>query len=415
MRQISSLRNILVAAAIGFSCPAWAQPPEIREPGDNGFKVGAGRLHLFLDVEGRYDSNVLFSTGHSIADMVLHLRPGFNLDVPGQMVNVALDAQVDWNKYLGIKSAETSFSQLFAEANLDLVANPAGRVNFELKDLFRRTDKTPSLSLATAVISDYNDLNVRVPIRPGGGALLLGLGGEWQLESFEPYGTGGACGASGPTACSQFSYNQVAGKGEARWLFLPRTALVLDLDYFARLPKDTAVARKISGLHAMTGLQGLVTPNIAATLKAGYGDTFGSAGTSYRTWLTNVEAEYIGSEVASLRIGYVHTYAADAGSQDLSLYGMHRVYAEGKILLAGRLSLHALGEWDRLGYVLGSVNGASAQVIQFTPTAEYEVMRWVRVAVGCTLTHRTAGVPLDTVPAFNYTRNEVWARLRLVY
>jgi hypothetical protein len=409
------VKTILVAVAVGLSLPVWAQDVESRGGGDNGFKVGAGRLHPFIDLEARYDSNVLYYSGGKVGDLILHVRPGFSLRVPGSSMNVDLDALVDWNKYLGVNSDATNFSKLYLSADLGVAVNPGGRYGLELKDQFRRSDQTPSLSLATAVISDRNDLKVNVPMRPGGGALLLSVGGEWQMESFESFGTPGTCGTGSAPECSIFSYNQLSANGEARWLFLPRTAVVFDVDYFARMPKDTSVALEVSGLHTTIGLTGLVSPHVAATAKVGYGDTFGSAGPSYRTWLANAEVEYIASESASVRLGYLHTYAADAGGPEVSLYGISRTYADGKLLLAGQLTLQAQAEWDRIGYVLGSLDGASSDILRISPSVEVELVRWARLAAGYALTYRTAGDVLSAFTAYNFTKHETWLRLTLVY
>ena len=406
------MRTILVAVALGLSLSASAQEIENRGGGDNGFKVGAGRLHPFVEVEGRYDSNVLYFAGGKIGDMILHVRPGFSLQVPGSLMNVDLDALVDWNKYLGVNDAGTAFSKLYLNANLGVTVRPNGKYSLELKDQFRRSDQTPSLSLGTAVISDLNDLKLTIPMRPGGGALLLSLGGEWQMESFESFESSWSCGTS---ECSAFSYNQLTGSGEARWLFLPRTAVVFNVDYFARMPKDTGVALKVSGLHSTIGLTGLISPHVAATAKVGYGDTFGSAGPSYRTWLANAEVEYIASETASVRLGYLHTYAADAGGLQVSLYGISRVYTDGHILVAGQLTLKAEAEWDRISYALGVLDGASSDILKISPSAEVELVRWARLAAGYALSYRTAGDLLAAVPAFNFTKHETWLRLTLVY
>jgi len=405
MPRLATLTLALVAAATGLLAagPALAA-------GDSGIKIGEGRLHPYLEVEGRWNSNVLYSQSNRTSDLILHFRPGFKLDVPGQMFAVDLDANVDWNQYLGLESKQTKdLSRLYANATLGLGVNRNGTLGLELTDGFRRSDTTPSLSIGAAVVSDLNDLEVSVPIRPGGGALMLTLGGNWILESFEPLTSAAGCTdpLCDPAQVSKYGYNQYGGQAEVNWKFLPKTALVLSGNYFTRRPTDTSVSLAVGGWRANGGLAGLVTPHLAVTLKGGYGST--TEGPKYSTWLADVSAEYVTPGPVGARLGYVHDYHADPGI-DFAVYGFHRVYIQGKLLVAGRLTLRITGDWQRVEYVQ---NAATAQVAHVEPAADYEVMRWVVLTAGYAATYRTASV--TTVPAFNYTQNEVYLRVAFTY
>ncbi len=390
----------LAAAALSIAAPVAAA--------DNGIRIGEGRLHPYFEVEGRYDSNVLY-TSKPIGDLILHLRPGFTFDVSGPMAAVGLDASADWNKYFGVNDAGTEMSQLFADATLKLGLNRGGNVGLELSDAFHRSDRTPSLSLASAVVTNYNDLKLQIPFRPGGGALELGVGGEWILESFEPFAGVAFCDPARSIPCSQFGYNQFSGGVSGRWKFLPRTAALVEASYFLRQPNDTNVSRQIKGLKALAGLAGLVTPRIAATLKAGYGDTLGSAGPDYRTWLANVELDYRGEGTIGAKIGYARDYGSDPGTV-FALYGIHRIYLEGKVLLAGRLTITGQGEFDDVEYQL---TPASSQLVRLSPSLEYELVRWAYVSLGYAITYRTSNQP--QIPTFDYTKNETWLKVRVIY
>jgi len=387
---------------------------------ENGIKIGDGRLHPYLVLEGRYDSNVLYGTGQPpTGDLVLHLKPGFDLQIPGNQLSVDFGANLDWNKYLGLKSSATKdLSHLFGEATLALAANRTGTVGLELDDSFRRSDQTRSYSIVQAVVANYNDLRLAVPFRPGGGALALTVGGQWLLETFESFmsGAGLACDpvATGNASCdpqilSKLGYNQVSGRGEVRWKFLPRTALAVEASYFVRIPNDTALSAQVKGLKTLAGLAGLVTPHLAATVKGGYGDTFGSAGGAYRTWLANVEIEYVTMGTAGGRIGYAHDYSADPV---YSVYGVHRLYLEGRMLLAGRLTVGARGEYDSVEYA----TAGSVQIATFTPKLEVEVTRWLYASTGYGLTWRGGSSGGGGIaPVAGYTKHEVWLSAKLVY
>ncbi len=387
---------------------------------ENGIKIGDGRLHPYLALEGRYDSNVLFGTGQApIGDLVLHVKPGFDLQIPGNQLSVSFGANLDWNKYLGLKSSATQdLSHLFGEATLELAANRTGTVGLELDDSFRRSDQSRSFSIAQAVVANYNDLRLSVPFRPGGGALALTVGGQWLLETFESFisAPGTSCDPAVNASCdpqnlSKLGYSQVSGRGEVRWKFLPRTALAVEASYFVRIPTDTPISTEVKGLKTLAGLAGLITPHLAATVKAGYGDTFGSAGIAYRTWLANVELEYVTLGTAGGRVGYVHEYSADPVAA-YSVYGIHRFYLEGRMLLGGRLTAGARGEYDIVEYP----SSAGLQVATFTPRLEVEVTRWLYAAAGYGLTWRSSsGASGAAAPVPGSTKHEVWLSLKLVY
>jgi hypothetical protein len=234
---------------------------------------------------------------------------------------------------------------------------------------------------------------------------MLTLGGNWILESFEPLASTPGCTSDplcDPATISQYGYNQYGGLAEVNWKFLPKTAMILTGNYFTRQPTNTATSLAVSGWRALGGLAGLVTPRFAATAKVGYGST--SKGPKYSTWLADVEVEYVTPGPVGARLGYVHDYHADPGI-DYAVYGFHRVYIQGKMLVAGRLTLRITGDWQRVEYVQ---NAATAQVAHLEPAADFEVMRWVVLTAGYAATYRTASV--TTVPAFNYTQNELYLR-----
>ncbi len=412
---VRAIRGTAAALLVALAAPGAAA--------ENGIKIGDGRLHPYLALEGRYDSNVLYGTNRPLTgDLILHVKPGFDLQIPGNQLSVQLGANLDWNKYLGIKSAATQdLSHLFGEATLELGANRTGAVGLELNDGFHRSDQVSSFSIAQAVVANYNDLRLAVPFRPGGGALALTVEGQWLLETFETFASsaGTACDPTVNASCdpanlSKLGYNQVSGRGEVRWKFLPRTALTLEASYFVRLPNDTTLSQQVRGLKTLAGLAGLVTPHLAATVKAGYGDTFGSAGGSYRAWLANLELEYVTLGTAGGRVGYVHEYSADPGI-GFSLYSIHRLYLEGRMLLGGRLTASARGEYDIVDYA----SSAAVQVATFTPKLEVEVTRWLYAAAGYGLTWRTSsaasGAAGAGIPVPGYTKHEIWLSAKLVY
>jgi len=387
----------------------------------NGIRLGGseGRLHPFLEVEDRYDSNVYFTEDkQQVADMVVHVRPGFDLTVPGEVFAAELGGSLDWAQYLGMDKPETKdkLSKLYGQAALGLALNRRGVVGFELDDEFRRAQGSTALILSNAVVSNYNALRVRVPFRPGGGALVFTANGGWTLETFESYFTDPIC-ATCSGAVGSLGYNEVRAGGELKWRFLPRTAALVQGGWFSRVPNDSA-ASSVSGIEAQAGLTGLVTPHLGATIKGGYTNTLGLAGGDLSTWMATLEGEWIATDSASVRLGWAHGLGVDPGP---SLYTSNRVYGGGRMLLAGRYGVRVDANFEKRDYdrlTLGTTPASgSADVLRLEPGFEAGIARWMSASLGYAYSKRTSAFPAGTpkLPGFEYSKSEVWVRLAVRY
>lgn len=410
MPRLPTTLRLALAAALAATAPA------ARAAGDLGFKIGeAGRLHLKLELDGQYDSNVFYSqVGDPVGGFVVDVIPGFELQVAGNNATLELKGDLDVKQYLTEEAKD--LSRVFGSASLGASVNSTGTVGLELTDTFAHSDQTPSLSVAQAVISNHNDLRLAVPMRPGGGALTLTLSGQWVKETFEEYVSAAGCDPLLNPTCvpgniGDYGYNQYGGAAEVRWKFLPRTALVLDGNYFQRTPDDATLSLEVRGLRVNAGLAGLVTSRLAVTVKGGWGTAFDSPGFNWSTWLANLELQYVTQGPVSAKIGYLHDFRADPGLE-YSVYALHRVYMDGKMLLGGKFTLRATLGWDGLEYV---INGVTSSIFSFAPAVDYEVMRWIYVGASYTLTARTSGGLAGPVPAFDYTRHVAGARVVFAY
>jgi hypothetical protein len=398
---------------------AGASPLALAAPGD-GIRLGGseGRLHPFLELEGRWDSKAYIDpnrvTGQDFSDVIIHVRPGLTLAVPGEMTAVDLAAKLDIAQYLGNDDPSTKdLSQVYAEAELGVAVNRKGAVGLELADTFRRSDRPQAISIGAGVVSNFNLLDVKVPWRPGGGALTLNLNGGWALETYEALVTGANCPGPDPLCnLPDFGYNELRGGAGATWKFLPRTSALLEAGYFKRLPKLSTAADP-AGYRVSTGLTGLVTPHIAATLKAGYGSTTStttSTGTTpaLGTWLAAVEGEWLPSETTSVRLGYSHDLAVDPRAQ----YELNRLSLDARQLVAGRVALALTGSWEYLAYSPGS---ETTTILQVSPSVGVEVTRWLRTELAYAYTDRssTAGVALLGVR--DYAKSEAWLKVVATY
>jgi len=340
---------------------ALALAPRARADGE-GFRIGeSGKLHLYAIVAGGYDSNALYTVGGTpLGSGVMDFIPGLKLEAGGRTLQFRLDGSLDYKLYLSQEASSANLSHLFGQAKLGFDVNKEGTVGLTIDDAFSSSPSSTSLSLAQSAVSNYNVLDLAVPWRPGGGALTVTASGQWILDSFEPYGPAVACPPGTPctnTDIGQYSYNQ----------------------YGAQL-----------------------------TVKAGWGGVVNSPHVSGSTWLTNLEVEYINQGVLDARLGWEHNYAADIGTT-YSLYDFNRVYLDAK-WQAGRFTLKLDGSFEYVKYVLNDVTGPIWQV---TPAVDYEVARWCYLGAYYTYTNRSSSQ--TNVPAFNFTRNQVFATVKVIW
>jgi hypothetical protein len=398
-----------VAASLAFAAQA--------APG-NGIRLGGSdaRLHPFLDLEGRYDSNVSYTANQAVSDIILHVRPGLELKAPGELAAFEFSGALDWAQYMGAEKDTTNLSKLYANAALAAAFNRNGVVSPRIDNTFARQVSTTSLAAAsTAVISNQNTLSLSVPWKPGGGALVLAANGQWLVESFEKYQD-----VPG-TRLADLGYNQFRGGGELQWRFLPRTSGLLQAGYFARVPNASNRPGDATGWDVLAGVTGLMTQRISATAKAGYGATTasdvkaGSAiafeGGTASSFLADVSAEWLPFDTFSVNVGYTRTLGLDP---TVSAYTADGVGGGFKVKLAERFLFRAGVRWDHLAFQSKTVNGATTDFLRVDPAVEGAFGRWLKVAVGYVYSSRAADWNNAVSPP-DYSKNEAYLRVGFTY
>jgi len=417
--------------AVGFAVGAFAllfAAPASAGLGD-GVRLGSGEgvLHPFVEVTGIYDSNVYTTDTGAQGDLVFHVRPGLKLDVPGEVVAIDARAAIERVQYAGLGNADTGdLSGWWGDAGLRLSVNPKGRVAFELREAFRRSNQVQSLSLATPAIANYNMLSATVPFMPGGGALVFALGGDWAVEAYEPLAGNGFC---APTAnlntdpsCNsallkKLGYSDLQGRGSVIWKFLPRTQATLDAGYSMRIPNQTdaalpAYSPELGTVRVLAGLSGLVTTQFGATIRAGYGNVSGTD-VSYGTWLATVEAEWIPVQEASVKAAYSHTIGTEPQAF-YAVYSANRLSADGQYKVARRYTAKLSARYDMIDYQVTG-NDAAVGVLMIEPSVSAEVAKWLQADLGYTFTQRSSSNASAAIQTFEYTRNTVFLRASVLY
>jgi hypothetical protein len=397
----------------------------------DGIRLGSGEgvLHPFVEVSAKYDTNVYATANDSQGDLSFHFRPGLRLSVPGEMIAIDGTAAVERVQYLGLGDETAKISSWWGDAGLRLSVNPKGRVAFELRDAFRRSNEAQAASLSTPVLSNYNMLSATVPFMPGGGALVFALGADWAIEAYEPLAGDGFCAATGSLATDpscdsealkKLGYNDIQGRGSVIWKFLPRTQATLDVGYSKRIPNETDPAvvgysPEVGTLRVLAGLSGLVTTQFGATIRAGYGATSGDEA-DYGTWLATVEAEWIPVAEASVKLAYSHGIGTEPGAA-YAVYSVNRASVDGQYKVARRYTAKLGARYDMLAYQVTG-NDSTAAILTVAPALSAEVTKWLHADLGYTFTKRATDYKVAgaTEPAtFDYSRSAVFLRASVIY
>lgn len=408
-----------VLALLALGGTAMAQEPAMAPPsGGNGFKVGSGRLHPYFDLETRLDSGVGYfppddsTTTEDISpdlsgELAMRFRPGFRLEIPSSTLALNLAANLEYVLYTGLVTARSgAASHMEGAADLTARLNPDAPLSLELSNQFARSDRSRTAALGTGVLSLFNEARVKVPWKPGGGAVEVTPKVAYAVEFFSPLGavrpSGCAEGACDPLVAEQFDYGNLHAGLEGRWRFLPKTALVVDAGFDQRTYFNDG-GPSASLVRGTLGVAGLVSPKIAVSAKAGWGQNLSAQGGG--TFIGQLEGTWLFSPTMTFKGGYLRML------EPVAAYGLftdNRGYAEARALFGGDLTLHATGAVDFLGFNAER----SDTVINLDVGPEYQVSRWLTAAAGYMLGVRTSSAE---GAGLNYTRHEGYLRLSVTY
>jgi hypothetical protein len=420
-----------------------------RAEDDLGIQIGDGRLHLSLDLQGRYDSfATLDSAGAPEGDFLFDIRPGLKLNIPSPIFAFDLSGDVDGVLYLN----NPELDRILADGALAIGINRGGAVGLDIADQFTRADNNNMVALPFAIISDYNDASAKLGIRPGGGALAIEPGFDFVYEHFEPVGDGAGfdtC-ASGsplcdPSQASLMDFYESKISLNLRWKFLPKTAILLGGDFIFvnyLTPGSGATANAPMDLVDGTiGLAGLLTSRLEIIAKAGYAQTIinstdiaaipnlATVGDN-RTLIGQAQLGWLFSETGSLKFGVVRLL--NPAPTVLADYTDTRPYLSFRWLLGGRLTLHLDASFDIFNYALNSAGSPTAsgsfsggrtdESLRIDVGPEFEILRWLRVAAGYDFTDLSSTDAADFAYQSNsifggagYSNNEVYLRVTLAY
>jgi hypothetical protein len=426
----------VVIAAIGL-----LTAPSARAD-DEGIKIGEGRLHPFLNLDGKWDSFASVSTtGTALSDFLFDIDPGLNLHIPSRVLSFGLDGDFDEVLY----AQYTVLNRSLANGDLTLDFFDRGVVGLTLSDHFNRQNNSTVSVLPFAVISDLNVASAAVPIRPGGGAMVITPGYSFTYQHFEGFNVGmiatALCPDDSPycdaSKASELDYTEQRGALDVVWRFLPKTAALFSSEFlnvaYNSSAKNTGNA-PLNLFDATLGLSGLITTHFAVVARAGYAQTFltaadvtadmelSKAGEAHDV-IGQLELAYLFSETGSIRLGFSRVLQPVPTS--LAYYEDNRPYLQIRLLF-GRLTLHldASLDVDTFASNIEQSGSRTDDLVHLDVGPEVEIFRWCRAAVGYDLTALGSNDPgaftayPGAKPLFGtggYTSNELYLRLTFVY
>ena len=380
-----------------------------------GFPVGEkSRIHTNLDLAVAFDSNPrrfdddnIPADGSQLQDWRGLIRPGLLIDVPGNSVKFNFGSHLTISQLFGVgpNIGDTKFG---ADVTTKLqLGSDASIVSFKLANNLVRTPDY--LDTPGTVASDefrlsewYDEGTARLTLRPGGRALELDLGYQIHLRAFDD-------------ATAIAKSQQHGGLFEARWKFLPKTALIFHADVSRFIPFGDNSSGSSPGtpFRVTIGATGQVTPRITAELTAGYEDTLADQiDVTARGPIGNAILSYAFNEATSLTVGYrrrIHPVVVLQG------YSSDMPNVMVKVGVAGRLLFTLYGSYEFRTF--SDVNESSAQVAVGDARVEYWFFEWLVASVNYRLMYQSAEqtTPNPEYLLQNFSRHQVFFGTGLRY
>ncbi|HWV39242.1 MAG TPA: outer membrane beta-barrel protein [Vulgatibacter sp.] len=418
-RFARTFASIVPLAACIVAVDASAQMT-VTQRGDNGIKVGAGRLHPLLGFETRYDSYVGLSQEQpqgadpsGIGDLILHVKPGFELTVPSDSVEIGARFLLDYNAYMGqTESWTTDLSKTRASFDFGALVNPKGDVKVGFTERFARTDINTNLALPVLSVSDRNDAGVSVEITPGGGAVMLKPAYVNTYEHFESRD-------GDPTTLALFDYMQDYMQHTVGltvgYKLQPEAALLLDVAAGIRnYEREASQQYDNTSVRATVGFAGMVMPKVSLVAKAGFGTQIeGSdapADTSgFQSAIGQLELGYLASENTELRVGYARSFEPTPSAG--LYYSDDRIYLDARARMAQRLLLRAGVSYDMIDFP-ERTSDTTDELIGFMIGPDWEFNSVFTAGISYGFTQRTSDLP---VAGYDYDRHEVGVHVVAYY
>lgn len=421
------MRRIVAIGAVGALCclggPAYGQSASSFFYPTKGFSLGEkSAIHTELATSVVYDSNSQRvdqdQSTIQADDVRINIRPGLLVDVPGTRARLSMFGHFLYSQFLNVNGATGGEDNaLFGgdvgvEAQVGTDRSPAA---LTIRNLLLRTptildEQGTNATDERAFRAWTNQGSVVGTFRPGGGALEFDVGYSNTLLIYD---------LLDPT-------QRHGAVLEARYLFLPRTALIFHADYSLFEPErrtesslETNPTNRSAPLILWAGASGQVTPRITATIAAGYahsftfeGDFFSSlAESSQETVVAKARVGYAATDTVKVSIGYERSLRPvvefDSLVSDL-------LDARFSAQFTNRLVFQVFGSYDFRSFGL---DDAKAQVAMVDTGVTYYFFDFLTGGLKYRLTNQTSDSQVSgpNLLVGSFTRHQVFISVGLQY
>ena len=386
--------------------------------GSDGIKVGDGRLHPYVEAETHYVVHPGYASG-APNDAMLAVRPGLDLDVPSEKIDLKFSGDLEYQQYLGLGSSQTlDYSGLMGHGSILSSINRQGSLGLRLREEFTRS-AGPSIMSGGRLLHFTNDVGFGLDVRPGGGALTFSA--DYSLF-WDRYDRGGNS-VPDPANLDNMRHNP---KLRALWKFLPKTAVFLEAEgyltqfYDFKDPDPTGPTVTKSDVNSniflvQLGAAGSITSRISALVKAGYGNTFMAGPDNFNSFVGQAELHYAFTETTGFKAGLLRTV------QPASLFkyfALNRFYVGCRQAFTGKIQGDLTLSYDDQRFprpAAGPQHSRRDGDLLADIGLNYQVTEWLNVALMDRIDWRTSTYENGAQSKDAYARNDLFLRVGFRY
>lgn len=289
----------------------WAQPAASvqQSDGDNGIRVGEGRLHPFASVDTHYVVNP-GRVSESRRDEVFPDRPnsdgyveatgGLEYQLPSPTLELNFLGQASTNQYFEFSE---ELSGINALVETDLTGFKGKPFEFRLNAGYIRSQQPANQTVLSTV--DHNDVKggAGITIRPGGGALTISADYNIYYQHYDDSDDNRLV-LGDPDLFNQLRQSPSLRIG---WKFLPKTSVFAEarMDITRYPDDDQNVNFDANNLAAYIGISGAITTRLSLLAKIGYGNAFTDNEVDVLPLLGQLELGYFVSATAKVKGGFL--------------------------------------------------------------------------------------------------------------
>ncbi len=377
--------------------------------------VGSGRLHPYVQADSHYVINPGYNT-RSGDDVVLVIRPGAELDLPSDKLDLKGHGELEYQRYLGLNNKITQdYSTLAGQLGLNSIINKQGALVLNLHETLVRSADPGQIQPGVRLRHTTNDVGAGADFRPGGGALIFTGQYSFFIDRYDR--TDNA--SSDPKNLDNTRH--MPGVRVA-WKFLPKTAVFAEATGLITRFPNAGTAADSNLVLAYLGASGNITPRISALLKAGYGNTLISGSDNFNSFVGQAEFNYAFTETTGFRVGVLRTAQP---TSLLKYFALNRMYAGVRQAFGARIQAELNVGYDYLQFGsptenLPAQNNRTDNDLVAEANINYQVTDWFNVALANRFDKRTSsaeniddtGTPNQSI---DYHHNDTFLRLTARY